>query len=218
MDGVPFAWLPRRNWLSVTLPTLDELALTGVKGREFCAYSTRQNVVFNNSSVRRRVTWMVYSNVTTDQLLPGATLMRRTWRVEPPLNALMCNFRGDVEHVSFSNTFTELFLRSNEVHTIIRPNHSRSSPTGDQPLHSHYTGTSFHGRDDFNMDSTSSETSEETSPPLLDSPTNGDVEWAEVINPGVGKGRRLVCGFLIWEVCHDRLNGCFTELSTQDAD
>ena len=50
------------------------------------------------------------------------------------------------------------------------------------------------------MDSTSSEKSEEKSPPLLGSPTNCDVEWAEVINPGVGKRRRLVCESLLWEV------------------
>ena len=56
------------------------------------------------------------------------------------------------------------------------------------------------------MDRTSSETSEEKSPLLLGSPTNCDVECAEVINPGVGKGRRLVCESLLWEVCHDRLN------------
>ena len=43
------------------------------------------------------------------------------------------------------------------------------------------------------MDSTSShsQTSKEKSPPLLGSPTNGNVEWAEVINSGVGKGRSL---------------------------
>ena len=70
---------------------------------------------------------------------------------------------------------------------------------GDEPLHSHYTGTTVHGRNNFNMDGTSSETSEEKSPPHLGSPTNCDVEWAEVINPGVGKGRRLVCESLLWE-------------------
>ena len=58
---------------------------------------------------------------------------------------------------------------------------------------------------------------EEKSPPLLSSPTNGDVEWAEVIKPGIGKGRRLVCESFLWDVVHDRLNGCCTELSTQDA-
>ena len=68
---------------------------------------------------------------------------------------------------------------------------------GDEPLHSYHKGTSVHGRDDFNMDSTSSETSEEKSPPLLGSPTNCDVERAEVINPCVGKGRRLVCESLL---------------------
>ena len=143
--------------------------------------------------------------------------MWRTGWIEPPLNALMCKFGGNVKRIPFFHTFTELFLRSNQVRNIIRSNHSRRTPTGDEPLHSYYTRTSVHGRDDFNVDSTSSETSEEKSPPLLGSPTNCDVEWAEVINPGVGKGRRLVCESLLWEVCHDRLNGCCTELSTQDA-
>ena len=40
---------------------LARSALTGVKGREFSAYSTRQKVVFNTSSVRRRVPRIVYS-------------------------------------------------------------------------------------------------------------------------------------------------------------
>ena len=57
------------------------------------------------------------------------------------------------------------------------------TPMGDEPLHSHYAGTGVHGRDNFNMDGPSSQTSEEKSPPLLGSPTNGDVEWAEVIDP-----------------------------------
>ena len=77
--------------------------------------------------------------------------------------------------------------------------------------------TSVHGRYDFNLDSTRSQTSGEKSPFVLGSPTNGDVEEAEVINPGLGKGRRLVCESLLWEVCHDWLNDCCTELSTQDA-
>ena len=114
--------------------------------------------------------------------------MWRTGWIEPPLNALIGKFGSDDKRISFFDTFTELFLRSNEVRTVIRPNHSRSTPTGDKPLNSHYTGTSVHGRDNFNMDSTSSETSAEKFPPLLGSPTNCDVEWAKVINHGVGKG------------------------------
>ena len=62
----------------------------------------------------------------------------------------------------------------------------------------------------------SRQTSEEKLTPLLGSPANGDVEWAKVINRGVGKGRRLVCEPL-WEVSYDRLNGCRTEFSAQDA-
>ena len=92
-----------------------------------------------------------------------------------------------------------------------------STPMGDEPLHSPYTGTSVHGWDDFNLESTSSETSEQKSPPLLGSPTNCDVEWTEVINTGLGEEKRLVCESLLWEVGHDRLNGCCTELSAQDA-
>ena len=64
------------------------------------------------------------------------------------------------------------------------------------------------------MDSTCSETSEEKCPPLLGSPTNCDVEWADVITPGVGKLRRLVCESLFGEIYHDRLNACYMELST----
>ena len=153
----------------------------------------------------------------TEQPLRDATLVWGTGRVEPPFNALMCKFGGNVNRIPFFDTFTELFLRSNEVLTIMRTNHSSCTATGDEPLHSNYSGTIIHGREDFNMDNTSSQTSGEKSPPLLGSPTNSDVEMAEVINPGVGKGRRLVCGSLLWEVCHDRLNGCCTELSTQDA-
>ena len=129
----------------------------------------------------------------------------------------MCKFGGNHKRIPFFDTFKALRLRSNDARTIIRPNHSMRTPTGDEPLHSLYTGTSVHGRDDFDMDSRSSHTGEEESPPLLGSPTNSDVEWAGTINPGVGKGRRLVCESLLWEVCHDRLSGCCMELSTQDA-
>ena len=66
------------------------------------------------------------------------------------------------------------------------------NPARDKPLESHITGTSVYGRNGFNMDSTSCQTSEEKSPPLFGSPINIDVEWAKVINPGVGKGGRLV--------------------------
>ena len=124
-----------------------------------------------------------YPLKTTDQPLPDATLVRRTGWIEPPLNALMFNFGGDVNLIPFFDTFTELFLRSDKVRTIIRPDHSgRTTPTGNKPLLSHYTGTCVHGRNDFNIDITSSQTSEVKSPPLLGGPTNGDIEWAEVIN------------------------------------
>ena len=222
MDGILVAWLPSRKWLGVLAPRSDGSAFTGVKGREFSACSTRQKVVFNTSSdliceATCTEDGVQYPLKTTDQPLPDATLVWRTERIEPPLNALICKFGGNVRRIQFFDAFTELFLRSDEVRTIIRPNHSRRTATGDEPRHSHYTATSVHGRDNFNMDSTSSQTSEQKSPALLGGPTNGDVEWAEVINHGVGKGRRLVCESLLWEVYHDRLNGCCTELSTQDA-
>ena len=121
---------------------------------------------------------------TTDQPLPDANLVRRTGQIEPPNNALMCMFGGDVNRTSFFDKFTEVFLRSDKVRTIIWPNHSGRNPTGDEPLYSHYTGSSVHGRNDFNVDSTSSQTSEEKSSRLLVSPTNADVECTEVINPG----------------------------------
>ena len=63
MDGILVAWLPSRKRLGVIAPRSDGSALTGVKGREFSAYSTRQKVVFNTSSVRRRVPRIVYSTL-----------------------------------------------------------------------------------------------------------------------------------------------------------
>ena len=193
----------------------------GNKGREFKAYSTRQKVVFNTSSVRRRVPRIVYSTLLK---------LRTNLSHMPPwcgalgglnlhLMPLCASSVAMLSVIHFSTHSRSSFSApmKNEVGTIIRPNHSRSTPTGDEPLHSHYTRTSVHGRDNFNMDSTSRETSEKKSPPLLGSPTNGDVEWDEVINPGVGKRRRLVCESLLWEFCHDRCNGGCTELSTQDA-
>ena len=168
--------------------------------------------MFNTSSVRRRVPRMVYSTLLKlwtnfSQMPPWCGALDELNLHLMPLCASSAAM-SSVFH--FFDTFTERFLRYNEVRNIIRPNHSRRIATGDDPLRSHYTGTSVHERNDFNMDSTSSQTSEEKSPPLLDSPTNGDVEWAEAINPGVGKGRRLVCKYFLWEVCHDRLNGCCT--------
>ena len=175
--------------------------------------------MFNNSSVRRRVPRIVYSTLlrlrtNLSQMPPWCSALGGLNLQLMPLCAL---FGGNVKGIPFIHTFMEFFLRSNEVRTIIRPNHSRHTPTGDEPLHSHYTGSSVLGRDNFNMNSTSSETSEAKSAPLLSSPTNCDVEWAEVINPGIGKGSRLLCESLLWEFCHDRLNGCCTNLSTPDA-
>ena len=139
-----------------------------------------------------------YPLKTTDPPFPDITLVQSTGRIETPSNAPMCKFGGDVNRIPFFDTFTELFLRSDKIRTIIWPNHSGRTPRGEEPLHSHYKGTSVHGRNNFNMDSTSSQTSEKKSPPLLGNPANGDVEWAEVISPGVGKGRRLVCESLLF--------------------
>ena len=46
-----------------------------------------------------------------------------------------------------------------------------------------YTGISNHGRDDFCMDSTSSEASEKEFSPIVGSPTNCDEEWARQLAP-----------------------------------
>ena len=51
------------EWLGVIALRSDGSAFTGVKGRELSAYLTRQKVVFNTSSVRRRVPRIVYSTL-----------------------------------------------------------------------------------------------------------------------------------------------------------
>ena len=42
-----------------------------------------------------------YPLKTTDQPLPDATLVWRTGRIGPPLNALMCKFGGNVKRIPF---------------------------------------------------------------------------------------------------------------------
>ena len=59
MDGISVAWLPSRKLLGLIAPWLDGSALTGVKGRELSAYSTRKKEVFKTSSVRQRVPRLV---------------------------------------------------------------------------------------------------------------------------------------------------------------
>ena len=56
---------------------------------------------------------------------------------------------------------------SDKVRTSFKPNHSCRTMARDVPLDSHYTETSVDGRNNFNMDSTRSQTSEEKSQPLL---------------------------------------------------
>ena len=56
------------------------------------------------------------------------------------------------------------------------------------------------------MNDTSSSACEEGNPPLLASPTHSNVERAEVLNPGVREGRRLVCESFHWKVSHNGLN------------
>ena len=64
----------------------------------------------------------------------------------------------------------------------------KAYPYGDGPLHSYYIGTGVHGRNDFNMNITSSQTSEDKSPPVLGSPKDGEVECSQVFNSAVVKG------------------------------
>ena len=98
----------------------------------------------------------------------------RTGRIEPLIEALMHNFSGDIERDPFFKAFKMLFLLSHNVRAIIWPNHSGFSPGRDKPLESNYTRTSLHVRNNFNMDSTISQTSDERSPPLL-------VVWVMVV-------------------------------------
>ena len=81
----------------------DRSALTGVNGRELSACSTRQKVVFKTKSSVRETTstedGVKYSLKTSYQPLPDATLVWRTGRIEPPLNAFVGEFHGDVDGV-----------------------------------------------------------------------------------------------------------------------
>ena len=52
---------------------------------------------------------------------------------------------------------------------------------------------------------------------LLGSPTHSNVKRAEVVDPGVYEGRRLVCESFYWEVSHDWLDSDSSELSACDA-
>ena len=56
----------------------------------------------------------------TDQPLPYANTVRRTRWLEHHINALLRNFRSDVEQFPFFKKITELFLRSDKIRTIIR--------------------------------------------------------------------------------------------------
>ena len=160
--------------------------------------------------MRRRVPTMVYSTLL--KLRPNFFQMPSWCGAFGGLNLHLMplcaiSARGNMERVLFLKHSRSLFAAPMKFVSSSEKNHSRRTPTGDEPLHSHYTGASVHGRNHFNMDSASSQTSDEKSPPLLGSPKNGDVEWAEVTNPCVGKGRTLVCESLV----------CCTELSTQNA-
>ena len=96
MDGVPIDLLPSRKWLGVIEPESDGSTLTGVNGRAFSACSTRQKVVFNTSSVSRRVPMMVYSTLLKLRTnSPRFHLGSAHWVIEPPHNALMFKFGGD---------------------------------------------------------------------------------------------------------------------------
>ena len=69
---------------------------------------------------------------------------------------------------------------SHDVRTIHSPNHSWLTPAGYEPLDSRYTRTSDDGRNDFKIDSTSSETRGEKFTPLV-SLMSGNEEWANII-------------------------------------
>ena len=150
--------------------------------------------MFNTSSKRRRVPRMVYSTLV--KLRTNLSQMP-TWcgalgGLNLHLMPLCASSAAMLSVFHFSIPSRSSFSAPMKFVPLSYRIIARCTPSGDEPLHSHYTGTSVHGRENFNMDSTSSETKEGKSPPLLGSPTSCDVEWAEVINPGVDKRRTLV--------------------------
>ena len=67
------------------------------------------------------------------------------------------------------------------------------------------------------MNGTSSEASEEITPPLRGSHTYSNVKRAEVVDPGVREVMRMVCGSFYWEVSHDWLDSGSSKFSARDA-
>ena len=68
--------------------------------------SSVQNFVRETTSIEDGVN---YSLKTTYQPLPDATVVWRTGRIKPPLNAFVGKFDGDVDGVRYSRVV--LFLR-----------------------------------------------------------------------------------------------------------
>ena len=176
--------------------------------------SSVQNFVRETASTEDGVK---YSLKTTYQHLPDATLVWRTGRIEPPLNAFVGEFDGNVDEVPLLDILVLFLFRTNKVSTIIRPNNGWCTPTGDKPLHSYYTRTGVHGRNDFNVNGASSKAREEETQPILGIPTYSNVKRAEVVDPGVRERRRLVCKSFFWEVSHGWLDSGSSELSARDA-
>ena len=60
-----------------------------------------------------------YSLKTTYQPLKDATLVWRTERIEPPLNAFVGKFDGDVDGVPPLDILAQFFFRANKVSAIV---------------------------------------------------------------------------------------------------
>ena len=67
------------------------------------------------------------------------------------------------------------------------------------------------------MNGTSSYALEEETPPLLGSPMYSNIKRAEVVDPVVREGRRLVCESFYWEVSQNGLNSGSAKHSARDA-
>ena len=100
------------------------------------------------------------------QPLPDAALVWRPGRIEYPLNTFLGKFSCNIVCIPQLDILTELFFRTHEGSTTIWPNHGKCTPKGDKPLSSVYTLVSVHWREDFPLDSLSSQTSGEEFPPL----------------------------------------------------
>ena len=105
--------------MGVNATRSDGLTLTGVNGRAFSEYSTRQKIVSKTSSVSRHAPRMKSSLKTADQRFPDANLVWRTGCTESPPKAFLRMFGGYEASVSFVKAFPELCLHSEKFRTII---------------------------------------------------------------------------------------------------